>query len=120
MEQLRGKVALVTGGSSGIGRAAALAFAREGANVVLTARGTERGIQVQREIQAAGGSALFVCADVSREQQVQALIEKTVTEYGRLDCAFNNAASVEEAFTMTADFSEEQFERSIALNLGFV
>jgi NAD(P)-dependent dehydrogenase (short-subunit alcohol dehydrogenase family) len=120
VEQLQGKVALVTGGSSGIGRAAALAFAREGAKVILTARGADRGIQVQREIQAAGGSALFVRADVSRSEEVQALIERIVTEYGRLDCAFNNAASLEEPFAMTADFSEQQFDRSIALNLKSV
>jgi NAD(P)-dependent dehydrogenase (short-subunit alcohol dehydrogenase family) len=120
MEQLRGKVALVTGGSSGIGRATALAFARGGGQVILAARGTDRGNEVQREIRAFGGAATFVAADVSRSDQVQALIERTVAEYGRLDCAFNNAASVEESFTMTADFSEEQFDRSMALNLKSV
>jgi NAD(P)-dependent dehydrogenase (short-subunit alcohol dehydrogenase family) len=120
MEQLKGKVALVTGGSSGIGRAAALAFAQAGASVVLAARGVERGTQVVREIQAAGGVATFVPADVSRAGDVEALIEKTVATYGRLDCAFNNAASVEEPFAMTADFDEDQFDRSIALNLKSV
>jgi NAD(P)-dependent dehydrogenase (short-subunit alcohol dehydrogenase family) len=120
MEELRGKVALVTGGSSGIGRAAALAFARAGAQVVLAARGSDRGNEVEREIRATGGVATFVCADVSRGNEVRALIERTVAEYGRLDCAFNNAASLEEAFTMTADFSEDQFDRSIALNLKSV
>jgi NAD(P)-dependent dehydrogenase (short-subunit alcohol dehydrogenase family) len=117
MERLQDKVALVTGGSSGIGRAAALAFARAGARVLFTARGSERGYQVLREIHAAGGIATFVRADVSDNEQVHALIEKTVKEYGRLDCAFNNAASIEEPFEMTADFSEEQFDRSITLNL---
>lgn len=120
MEQLKGRVALVTGGSSGIGRAAALAFAREGASVVLAARGVERGSQVVREIQASGGTALFVPTDVSRDDQVQGLIEKTVAAFGRLDCAFNNAASLEEPFALTADFTEEQFDRSIALNLKSV
>jgi NAD(P)-dependent dehydrogenase (short-subunit alcohol dehydrogenase family) len=115
-----GNVALVTGRSSGIGRAAALAFARAGARVVLAARGVDRGNQVVREIQAAGGIATFVPTDVSRAEQVQALIEKTVAAYGRLDCAFNNAASIEEPFAMTADFSEEQFDRSIAVNLKSV
>jgi NAD(P)-dependent dehydrogenase (short-subunit alcohol dehydrogenase family) len=117
MERLQDKVALVTGGSSGIGRAAALAFAQAGARVLFTARGSERGYQVLREIHAAGGIATFVRADVSDNEQVHALIEKTVKEYGRLDCAFNNAASIEEPFAMTADFSEEQFDRSITLNL---
>lgn len=120
MEQLRGKVALVTGGSSGIGRATALAFARAGARVVLAARGAERGNQVQREIESAGGSAMFVPTDVSLDDQVQALVEKTVAAFGRLDCAFNNAASVEEPFALTADFSEQQFDRSIAVNLKSV
>jgi len=120
MEQMKSKVALVTGGSSGIGRAAALAFARAGVRVVLTARGAERGAEVEREIRAAGGIATFVRADVSRGGEVEALIEKTVAEYGRLDYAFNNAASMEEPFAMTADLSEEQFDRSIALNLRSV
>ena len=120
MDLLRGKVILVTGGSSGIGRATALAFARAGAKVVLAARGAERGEEVVREISAAGGTATFVCADVTCGEQVEALVERTVAEYGRLDCAFNNAASVEEPFGMTAEFSEAQFDRSIALNLKSV
>jgi len=120
MEQLRGKVALVTGGSSGIGRATALAFARAGASVVLAARGVERGNQVVREIETGGGNATFVAAEVSRAEQVRNLIEKTLAAYGRLDLAFNNAASLEEPFAMTADFDEEQFDRSISLNLKSV
>jgi NAD(P)-dependent dehydrogenase (short-subunit alcohol dehydrogenase family) len=120
MEQMKDKVALVTGGSSGIGRAAALAFAREGVRVVLTSRGTVRGTEVEHEIRSAGGIATFVRADVSRGEEVEALVDKTVDEYGRLDYAFNNAASMEEPFAMTADLSEEQFDRSIALNLKSV
>lgn len=120
MEQMKGRVALVTGGSSGIGRAASLAFARRGARVVLASRGAERGVEVEREIRAAGGTATFVQADVSRGDEVEALVEKTVAEYGRLDYAFNNAASIEEPFAMTADLTEEQFDRSVALNLRSV
>ena len=120
MEQLRNKAVLITGGSSGIGRAAALAFARDGARVVLAARGVERGNEVVREIETVGGTATFLPTDVSSGQQVQALVKKTVETYGRLDCAFNNAASLEEPFAMTADFNEEQFDRSIALNLKSV
>ena len=115
-----GKVALITGGSSGIGRATALAFAREGARVVIAARGVERGNCVVREIEAAGGTAIFVPTDLSVATQVQGLVKKAVEAFGRLDCAFNNAASVEEPFAMTADFTEEQFDRSIALNLKSV
>lgn len=120
MESPKNKVVLVTGGSSGIGRATALTFAQEGAKVVIAARGIERGDRVVREIESAGGTAIFVPSDVSRRDDVQALVEKTVETFGRLDYAFNNAASVEEPFAMTADFSEEQFDRSIALNLKSV
>ncbi len=73
-----------------------------------------------REIQTAGGTAMFVATDVSRDEPVRVLIDKTVDAYGRLDYAFNNAAAVEEPFAATADFSEEQFDRSIALNLKSV
>ena len=114
------KVVLITGGSSGIGRAAALAFAKQGARVAIAARGMERGNQVVREIEAAGGTAIFVPTDVSQSSQVSALIEKTVAAFGRLDCAFNNAATFEEPLVMTADFTEEQFDRSIAFNLKSV
>lgn len=114
------KVVLVTGGSSGIGRAAALAFAREGASVVVAARREPAGAAVAREISQAGGNAIFVPADVSEAAQVRALVATTVSTFGRLDCAFNNAACVEEPFTLTADFTEEQFDRSMALNLKSV
>lgn len=114
------KVALVTGGSSGIGRAAALAFARAGAGVVIAARREPAGAAVAREISEAGGAAVFVPADVSDAAQVRSLIEKTVSAFGRLDCAFNNAASIEEPFALTADFTAEQFDRSITLNLKSV
>ncbi len=112
------KVVLVTGGSSGIGRAAALAFAREEAKVVIAARNVERGQGVLCEIQSQGGTALFVPTDVSRADQVRVLFESTVAAFGRLDCAFNNAAAVPHShFVRTADLSEEQFEESINVNL---
>ena len=120
MEQLWRKVALVTGGSSGIGRATAIAFARAGAHVVLAARGAERGNDVVREIRQSGGTATFVRADVSENGQVQALVAATVEEYGRLDCAFNNAASLEAPFALTADITEDEFDRSISSNLKSV
>jgi NAD(P)-dependent dehydrogenase (short-subunit alcohol dehydrogenase family) len=116
-----GKVALVTGGSSGIGRATALAFAREGASVVIASRGAERGQAVLRELEAAGAEALFVPTDVSRGDQVEALVRQTVERFGRLDCAFNNAAAVDiGVMKPTAEFSEDEFDRHIALNLRSV
>ena len=117
---LTGKVALVTGGSSGIGRATALAFARRGASVVIAARGAERGEAVVRETEALGGDALFVAADVSVAAEVENLVVSTVEEFGRLDFAVNNAAAVVDPLAPTADLTEEQFDRSIAVNLKSV
>jgi NAD(P)-dependent dehydrogenase (short-subunit alcohol dehydrogenase family) len=117
---MQGKVVLITGGSSGIGRAAALLFARRGARVVIAARGADRGARVVREVESAGGTAVFVATDVSEAGQVNALVRQTVEAFGRLDCAFNNAATVDEPFALTADFTEEQFDRSLAVNLKSV
>lgn len=117
MKGLEGKVALVTGGGSGIGRASALVFARAGARVVVAGRGAEAGEETVRAVRDAGGEALFVKADVSEGREVEALINRTVEAYGRLDCAFNNAASTEGVFSLTADFGEEEFDRVVGANL---
>lgn len=114
---LQGKVAIVTGGSSGIGRATAHAFARERAKVVIAARGVERGNRVVEEIRGAAGEVLFVPTDVSKADQVEALVAKTVERFGRLDCAVNNAAGYMGAFQPTADFSETEFDETIAVDL---
>jgi NAD(P)-dependent dehydrogenase (short-subunit alcohol dehydrogenase family) len=120
MSSLEGKVVLVTGGSSGIGRAAAAAFARAGARVIIAARGAERGEQVARELQAGGADARFVQADVSVATEVERLVASTVRAHGRLDAAFNNAATTDGALALTADFTEEEFDRALALNLKSV
>jgi NAD(P)-dependent dehydrogenase (short-subunit alcohol dehydrogenase family) len=120
MLSLEGKVVLITGGSSGIGRAAAHSFSRAGAKVVVAARGVERGEEVARDIRREGGEARFVQADVSRAENVERLLAQTIAAYGRLDAAFNNAATAEGAFALTADFNEEQFDRSINANLKSV
>src|SRR5687767_1059848 len=88
---LEGKVALVTGGSSGIGRAAALAFAAEGAKVVVADVVDPARDECARLVREGGGEALFVQADVSNAEQARAAVEAAVGAYGRLDCAFNNA-----------------------------
>ena len=89
--RLEGKIALITGGSSGLGRATAFAAAREGGAVVVAARREAENEQTARTIRKAGGRATAVAADVSDETQVQALVETTLRTYGRLDVAFNNA-----------------------------
>lgn len=89
--RLEGKIALVTGASSGIGKATAVAFAREGAAVVVAARREAETQETARQIRDAGGSAIAVATDVSSEPEVQALVETAIRTYGRLDVAFNNA-----------------------------
>ncbi len=91
MGDFSGKVALVTGGGSGIGRATALAFAREGAQVVIGNRNSQRGEETVRTIRDAGGEASFQRTDVSVAADVEALVNHTLTTFGRLDAAFNNA-----------------------------
>jgi NAD(P)-dependent dehydrogenase (short-subunit alcohol dehydrogenase family) len=116
MKALEGKVALVTGGSSGIGRAAALAFAREGSRVVIADVLVEGSEETKRMIEQSGGEAIFVKADVSKAEQVEALIEKTVEAFGRLDCAFNNAG-VGGVRARTAKHEEDDWDRIMNINL---
>ncbi|MEJ0000838.1 MAG: SDR family oxidoreductase [Verrucomicrobiota bacterium] len=87
------KVVLITGGTSGIGRAAAVAFAREGARVVLSGRRPKEGAETLALVEKAGGKGLFVAGDVSDEEQVKKLVQTTVDQFGRLDIAFNNAGT---------------------------
>jgi NAD(P)-dependent dehydrogenase (short-subunit alcohol dehydrogenase family) len=91
MSEFSGKVALVTGGTSGIGRAAAVAFAREGAKVVVAGRRAAEGEETVRLVRKQGGEGVFVQADVAQESQVKNLIGRTLEKFGRLDIAFNNA-----------------------------
>ena len=110
-----GKVALVTGGSSGIGKATALAFARAGANVVIASRRVTEGEQIVHEICERGGNAIFVKTDVSKASEVEGLMNQTIEFYGRLDYACNNAGT----FVMGRLFelSEEEWDRTINANL---
>jgi len=87
----KGKVALVTGGTSGIGKATAIEFARAGAKVVLTGRREKEGAQVVAEIKKLGGEAAFVRADVAKDADVKRMVDFTIDKFGRLDIAFNNA-----------------------------
>jgi NAD(P)-dependent dehydrogenase (short-subunit alcohol dehydrogenase family) len=116
---LAGKVAFITGGGSGIGRATALAFARHGAHVVVADIDPQGGQDTARMIEDLGGQALAVGCDVTRGADVQAALAKTVEAFGRLDYAFNNAGA-EQQPKLTADISEEEWDRIIAINLRSV
>lgn len=110
------KVALVTGAGSGIGRASALAFAREGAKVVVADIVAQGGEETLRLIKQAGGDAIFVQTDVTKFEQVQELVNRAVETYGRLDCAHNNAG-IEGIVAPTAEYPEDQWDRVININL---
>ena len=116
MGTFENKVALVTGGSSGIGRATALAFASEGARVVVSDVDSRGGEETVARIRERKGQALFIRADVSKADQVARLVSNTVSAYGRLDCAFNNAGT-EGTMATTDACTEENFDRIVAVNL---
>ena len=111
-----GKTALVTGGASGIGRAAAILFSAKGANVVVADVTVEGGVETVRMIKNSGGAAIFVKTDVSKPEETEALIKKSAEEFGRLDYAFNNAG-IEGKPAPLADGTEENWDRVISINL---
>jgi NAD(P)-dependent dehydrogenase (short-subunit alcohol dehydrogenase family) len=119
MKQFENKVALVTGGTTGIGRATALAFAEHGAKVVVAGRREALGQQVVDEIRANGGEAVFVRADVTKDVEVRGLIDAVVKTYGRLDFAFNNAGIEGELGPLT-DVTMDAFDNVIDGNLKSV
>jgi NAD(P)-dependent dehydrogenase (short-subunit alcohol dehydrogenase family) len=116
MSQFDGKVAIVTGGTTGIGHATALAFAREGVKVTVAGRRVEQGEETVRSIKQQGGDAFFVQTDVSKASDVEQLIQTVITTYGRLDYAVNSAGSHGAVGPLTA-LSEEDWEQTINLNL---
>jgi len=118
---LDGKSALITGGGGGIGRATALAFAREGARVAVADYAADTAAETVAMVNAAGGQAITLTGDVTRARDVKTMLDDAIVAYGRLDCAFNNAGiagwQVEAAGKKTAEWSEEAFDRMIEVNL---
>lgn len=115
---LSGKVAIVTGGSSGIGRATAIEMARQGAKVVVAARREPEGEETVQQVKAAGGDGFFVKTDVTKAADVEALINQTLEAYSRLDCVFNNAGAGKAA--PLVDLSEEGWDLELSVNLKAV
>src|SRR4051794_26787246 len=116
MGDLDGKVALVTGAGAGIGRASATIFAREGAQVVVVDVDADGGAETVSQIEAAGGEATFVRADVSQRDDVIAMVQAAVDTYGGLDCAHNNAG-IAGPYKPLADYPDDGWDRVMAVML---
>ena len=117
MKTFQNKTVLITGGTSGIGKATALAFAKEGAIVVVSGRRVAEGEEVAREITSAGESALFVQTDVAREDDIVALVEKTVGAFGALHIAFNNAGTEGQFGLLTTEQTVEHYHQVCDINI---
>jgi NAD(P)-dependent dehydrogenase (short-subunit alcohol dehydrogenase family) len=113
---LKDKVALVTGGTSGIGRATAIAYAKQQAKVVVVGRRIDEGEETVRLIKEAGGEAIFVQADVTKEADVQAMVDKAVDVFGRLDIASNNAGTIGENPSLIEQ-TEAEYDRTMNVNV---
>ena len=116
MRRLEGKSAIVTGGASGMGRAAAMTFAAEGARVLVADLDEDGGRETVRRIEAADGEAIFRLSDVSVDSDVRSMVAAAVSGFGRLDCAFNNAGFVGPD-APTADYLESDWDRLISVDL---
>lgn len=118
-KRFQNKVVLVTGGNSGIGRAAALAFGREGGKVVIAARREKEGANVASEITGKGGDALFIKTDLTIKEEIDGLFRIIEEKYGRLDCAFNNAGAWPK-MKRTIHYTIEEFDEIMNINVKAV
>ena len=116
-QRFAGKVALVTGGNSGIGREVCFGLAREGARVIIAARRPAEGEATAQALRAEGGDALFVTTDVTQAASVSAMVRRGVEHYGRLDIAFNNAGVTGSTSRTIVEFEEADFDQTLAINL---
>ena len=117
MNDFEGKVVIVTGASSGLGKAAAIRFGSAGAKVVVAARREEQGQGVVAEIENSGGEALFIKTDVTRSEDIIALIDGTIARFGKLDCAVNNAGVDGATLTPMADIEESDWDQLMDVKL---
>ena len=115
MKQLENKIAMVTGGTSGIGRAAAIALGTAGAKVVIAGRRETEGNETVQLVQDAGGEAIFIQVDVTKESDIQNLVEATIRKYGKLDIAFNNAGV--ESMGPITDVNEAEYRKVFDINV---
>jgi NAD(P)-dependent dehydrogenase (short-subunit alcohol dehydrogenase family) len=116
MINLTGKVAIVTGGTSGIGKATAIGYAQQGAKVVVAGRRSIEGEETIKIIKDAGGEAFFIQTDVTQESAVQAMVNKTIEVFGRLDIAFNNAGTYGENSSLS-DQPDSEYDRIMNVNV---
>jgi NAD(P)-dependent dehydrogenase (short-subunit alcohol dehydrogenase family) len=117
-KQLHGKTAIITGGAGGIGRATALLFASEGAAVCIADLSQETGVELEGEISAGGGRAIFVQADVTRATDCRRVVERTLEKFGGVDVLFNNAGIIRRASLV--EISEDEWDRVMAVNVKSV
>lgn len=119
-QRFRNKVVIVTGASSGIGKATAIEFGKEGAKVALSARRLDECEKVVEAVKAAGGDAIAIQTDVTDQDDIKRMVAKTIEVYGRLDCAFNNAGIAGETAIPTHEHSKENWDHVIGVNLTSV
>ena len=117
MKLLDGKVGIITGGTSGVGKVAAILFAEHGAKMVVTGRNEKRGLETVEQVKAAGGEAFFFPCDVSNEEEVKAMVAFTIEKFGKLDWAFNNAGVSSEEAGLLHETTTAAFDSVIKTNL---
>ena len=116
--RLKNKVAIITGGTSGMGKATAILFAKEGAKVVICGRRSDLGEQIAKGIRNENGNAVFIKADVSKEKDVQELIKNSVSEFSKIDVLFNNAGINEKKMSIVTDETKNSWDKILDVNLS--